>query len=131
MTDDQTFDSMTQALWGDVARASRVKTRWVSLVRCLLPPVGLVALDAASRHWLQGQPESLEPFRVAVWSYLDTKHGNSTSISDDEDRAMRVLIGCLFNEPDPNNLDLDWAVDMLSAAGVSEAQLRAVVAATP
>jgi hypothetical protein len=133
VAEDQEFESILDPVWRDAARAQRVTTRWVSLVRHLLPPIGLEALDAASRRWLRGHTQPLEPLRVAVWTFLDAKHGNSTTIADDEDRAMRALLCCLYDEPDPNQLDttLLFALDMLSATGISETQLREVVAATP
>lgn len=83
---------------GDYERMMKALTLVVELVADDLPPLGLTALAAARRRWLG--PETADTplleHRIACWKYLDAKHGNSTTIADREDHALRAVIAVLF-----------------------------------
>ena len=58
-------------------------------------------LVAGCARWFAGmQPErSLTRYRVECWKFLDAKHGNSTTVADREDMAVRALICILWDKP--------------------------------
>ena len=66
--------------------------------------------------WESGtpDPEALLAAKTALWTFLEDKHGTSTVIQDEHDRAVRAAL-CLA-EPvgtsDPADL-LEWATSML------------------
>lgn len=65
-----------------------------------LPPVLRPALMAAMERWLVGAGEGpeLTNHRVAAWEFTNAKNGNSTSINDTTDIAVRALICILWDE---------------------------------
>jgi hypothetical protein len=125
------LDEVACDLESDEGRAMRVATSWVDLAREHLPPLGLRALSVATSRWVDGRLVDLEPIRVECWQYLDAKNGNSTTIASDEDRAMRALIGCLYNAV---NLDLyehvAFIAEMLVGTGVEPAKLVQLASST-
>ncbi len=65
-----------------------------------LPPVLHPALVAAMERWLGGAGEGpeLTEHCVAAWVFNETKNGNSTTIADQTDIAVRALICILWEE---------------------------------
>lgn len=49
-----------------------------------------------------GDSAVLESLRLAMWTFLDRKHGTSTAIADAEDRAARAAIGGMFGTGTPD-----------------------------
>ncbi|WP_426344819.1 hypothetical protein ACN9MU_15265 [Pseudoduganella sp. R-32] len=99
------------------ATVARLMCRCMQLVSEYLPPVGGDALQQATRFWLDQSLDgtSLEDARISCWRYLNSKHGNSTSIDDKEDAAMRALLCVLYEKPQSDEFteeSLYWFVDM-------------------
>jgi hypothetical protein len=68
-----------------------------------LPAVGVRAMSTANLYWNDlGKVEAaqLVAARVAIWGYLDQKHGNSTTIDDREDHMLRATLCVLHDEHD-------------------------------
>ncbi len=86
-------------------------------------PVSLrPALVAGLNRWFVGveDGESLMPYRIAAWEYLETKNGSSITIADGVDRAIRVLIFVLRDEPlDIGELGdgLDFFIPLINGYG--------------
>lgn len=88
---------LPESLRGALAQAC---LRWFSS-----PTLGEASLHQAAAH---------------CWTYLETKHGNSTSIVDREDVAIRTLLCALVDDlPDMDELDMtiDFLVSMLDRFG--------------
>lgn len=109
----------------------RVMTRWIGLARADLPTVGLTALSVAEEHWVKDIPSDLLESRVACWRYLDAKNGNSTTIGDREDHAMRALICVLFDDEEDLGDRMGFAQAMLEALLIDPDALRAMAADVP
>ena len=94
---------------------------WVMVVEVLalaeFVPADLreALLDAARRWYLRSsEVPPLESWRVASWRFLQTKHGNSTAVSDRVDIAVRALICVLWDE-EPTKDDTDLTLDYLGS----------------
>jgi hypothetical protein len=102
-------------------------TQIAGLVIWDLPPIGRTALDAARRCWIDqvDDPRQLEEHRVACWQFLDTKNGNSTTIADREDQAVRLVIGLLFEESKEGDayLAVSFMVERLLCLDVSDSSI--------
>jgi hypothetical protein len=82
-----------------------------------IPPDVCGEVDSLSAEWESESPDlsELERCKVALWSYLDAKHGNSTTIADAQDRSVRAAL-CLAEPPgqyDEQDLE-EWANRMLT-----------------
>jgi hypothetical protein len=82
-----------------------------------LPPNLLGRLNEVRSEWDSGN--ATEDLRSAVkrecWSFLEGKHGNSSSIVDREDRTIRAML-CLLESPGDREAAYDlagWVEDML------------------
>lgn len=66
--------------------------------------------------WTAGVPNDpmAAEAKIHLWSYLERKHGNSTTIADLADRSVRAAL-CLAERPGVNDSAdlLDWAHQML------------------
>jgi hypothetical protein len=89
-----------------------VMTVSVMAVAHALPDHLEPALLLACRRWCLLDPEAgpLEPSRIEGWEYLDSKYGNSTTIADPTDRAVRALI-CVLHDDQPSDDDLSDTLD--------------------
>lgn len=70
-------------------------------------------LVAASSRWFGGRRD--EGVRLALlaqdcWSFLEAKHGNSTTVVDREDVAVRTLLCVLWDEA-PESEEFEMTVD--------------------
>ena len=74
------------------------------------------AVVAASTRWFLGVSggEALEPMRAECWHYLDRRHGNSTTVADLTDLAVRGLICVLYND-EPELEDIEMTFDYFGA----------------
>ena len=74
-------------------------------------------------------PRQLEEYRVACWQFLDTKNGNSTTIADREDQAVRLVIGLLFeeNRAEDAYLAVKFMVERLLCLEVSESSIAEIL----
>ena len=72
------------------------------------------AVEAGAR-WFAGldKPGSLEPARVACWNFLEAKNGNSTTVADRTDIAVRGLICVLWDQPDEGD-DLETGLEFFA-----------------
>lgn len=104
------FDGPALA-WASVARRTVSALR----TRSTTAQADAFVLEA-ERVWDSDNPEPavLERLRVQVWRYLDTKNGNSTTIVDAEDKALRCLIGMLFPFTTRDNVadTVEWSEQM-------------------
>lgn len=77
-----------------------------------------VAVVEAWRAWEAASVDAkiLEETRVAIWDYLKTKHGDSSTVKDSEDGALRVAIGGLWpvGNRDAAFESAGWIEDMLT-----------------
>lgn len=74
-------------------------------------------VDALVVDWTNGIPDhaTLALAKAALWAFLEAKHGDTTTIADGEDRAVRAAL-CLADPPgkfDASDLE-DWAHQMLA-----------------
>src|SRR5690606_36006389 len=108
-----------------VASAERVSEAtaalWVMTVEVLqmasLVPFELrPALVGAGQRWYLQSPDGpkLEPWRVASWQFLEAKHGNSTTVIDRVDVAVRGLICVLWDE-EPTGDEVDSTLEYLGS----------------
>jgi hypothetical protein len=72
-------------------------------------------LVEASARWFAGLEGigSLQPARVACWKYLEAKNGNSTSVTDKTDVAVRGLICVLWDHADEGD-DLEAGLEFFA-----------------
>lgn len=93
---------------------------WLAAVSAMakasaLPRALRASLISACSRWF-GEPTGAHPplrqLAADCWAYLETKHGNSSSIVDREDIAIRTLLCVLDDEP-PAAADLDMTIDFL------------------
>lgn len=96
--------------------------REVALVVLSLPEVpehlGLGDICGEYLEWRYPHPEDLDRARNAIWGHLDTKHGNSTTIEDREDRTLRgalALVDDAHSDADVGDT-VGWAAEMLAVA---------------
>lgn len=80
-------------------------------------PAQLAAhVDAAIALWDTPTPDldMIVSTNRALWRFIEEKHGNSTTISDQEDRTVRAALSLtvLPGQEDPTDL-LEWAQEML------------------
>jgi len=92
----------------------------LELIREELPAIGRSGLVVAQEYWTgNGRATSdLDDARVGCWQYLDAKNGDSTTIRDREDHAVRALICVLGNKPEQASDHFDTLVfffEMLDA----------------
>jgi hypothetical protein len=76
-----------------------------------LPPQLLEQVPDVVGMWRQGTVDAarLTDVRVACWQFLEAKHGTSTAITDDEDRAVRLLVCACFAEGTADDaVETDW-----------------------
>ncbi len=112
----------------------RTLTACAELICSDLPQLGRSALALARRYWTSddGVPRVLLEARVQCWEYLDVKNGDSTTIADREDHAMRALICCLYGETqEPGDCfdSVSFFFEMLNGLGDYSAQVRRIIAA--
>ena len=86
--------------------------RTLEMTKAVPPGLRPALVDSASRWLVGNETPSLEPARVACWQFLEGKNGNSTTINDREDVAVRALICVLCDEPDD---DLDMSIDFFES----------------
>jgi hypothetical protein len=101
--------------------------KWRELMRAIgdlvvdygnLPPGLHARLAQVNAIWAAGSAdeEFLRSVKLECWEFLEDKHGNSTSIVDQEDRAIRAFL-CLL-EPAGDDVaasdTADWIDEMLS-----------------
>jgi hypothetical protein len=115
-------------------RLMKALTAVVGLVATDLPPVGLEGLDAARRRWVEAEVPGtyLLEHRVACWHYLDAKHGDSTTIDDRQDHAVRAVIALLFEWSDvaPHESlyeTADFTFQMAAALGVRVSAVQPII----
>jgi hypothetical protein len=101
--------------------SSTAAAMWVMVVQALAMaahvPIELrQALVAASARWYTRDcdPPRLEEWRVASWRFLQAKHGNSTTVIDLSDVAVRALI-CVLWDDEPSGEDADMSLDYLGS----------------
>ena len=84
-----------------------------------MPPVAVEGLDTAGDYWhgRQGGPADLEAARIAVWTYLDAKHGNSYAIQDPEDHLLRAVLCVLYPEEAEPGETAYFFRDMMAKSG--------------
>jgi hypothetical protein len=73
-------------------------------------------LGTARRVWDGAGPTDsvqLLDSKITCWTYLDEKHGNSTTIADPEDRVLRALL-CVL-EPESDSADMSDGVEWFAA----------------
>jgi hypothetical protein len=60
--------------------------------------------------------ELLRSVKLECWAYLKAKHGNSTTVADQEDRAIRAMLALVEPAGDAEAAcDMaDWVAEMLS-----------------
>lgn len=77
-------------------------TRRVIAIAKDLPDELLDGVAAAERQWLSNEASvpHVEDLRVAAWRFLEAKNGNSVTIDDNSDIAVRALICVLWDEAD-------------------------------
>lgn len=65
------------------------------------------ALFVAGTRWLTTDPVlvRLEPFRVQAWEFLERKNGDSASVRDQVDVAVRALLCVLWEDETAQSLD--------------------------
>ena len=67
--------------------------------------------------WATDQPDAgvLRRARIAVWTELETKNGDSITITDATDRTLRAIL-CLADLVEPGDVadTAGWAAEMLS-----------------
>ncbi len=77
------------------------------------------AAFAAGTRWLtlEGEHIRLANFRVQAWQFLDRKNGDSTSIHDHVDVAVRALLCTLWDEETESSVDemLEYYSELLSS----------------
>ena len=86
------------------------------------------AMAAGVSRWYAGDvgQASLESARVACWQFLDAKNGNSTTIDDRVDVAVRTLICVLWDAADEGSelaMGLDFFVGLVNRHGGLEPTL--------
>lgn len=83
-----------------------------------LPEQLAQAYESARRRWMDTDLSVvLEGWRVSAWNYLDEKNGNSTTIDDAEDIAVRALICVLWDDavgPDEYGMTVDFFAHLTS-----------------
>lgn len=89
------------------------------------------AMAAAVDRWYAktADHQSLEPARVACWRFLDTKNGNSTTIDDPVDVAVRTLICVLWDEADEGS-DLATGLDFFTGLANRRGGLELILGLT-
>ncbi len=80
-----------------------------------LPAALRPALAAASTRWYVGSCDggSLETARIDSWRFLEDKNGDSTTIADRVDLAVRSLICVLWDEA-PEEEDIASTLDFFA-----------------
>ena len=89
------------------------------------------AMAAAVSRWYANavdQP-SLEPARVACWRFLDAKNGNSTTIDDRIDVAVRTLICVLWDAANEGS-DLVMGLDFFAGLANRHGGLEPILGLT-
>lgn len=82
-----------------------------------LPSDALETLRTLRCEWNTGQPDPsvLVEANIRIWRQLKAKHGNSTTIVDAADRALRALLCLAYPRNDDFRSDtIGWAAEMLS-----------------
>lgn len=82
--------------------------RWRSFARAVIAEAGAATeltdqvnayVDRAARAWRdQPSEDLLTALRVEIWGYLKAKNGDSTTIADADDRALRAVITALVSD---------------------------------
>lgn len=95
--------------------AMMVMTFGVMAMAREVPPSLRAALVQGCARWLAGARTNgaLEEARVECWKFLEAKHGDSTTIADREDIAVRALICVLWDEADEGD-DLEMGLDFFA-----------------
>jgi len=75
------------------------------------------AYESARRRWVEMDSSALlEGWRVSAWNHLGQKNGNSTTIDDAEDIAVRALICVLWDDavgPDEYGMTADFFTQLM------------------
>lgn len=106
--------------------ALRVMTLCVMAMATHVPDHLRPALQAAVERWYVGTSAATiwEPFRIACWQYLDEKNGNSTTIADRTDIAVRALICVLGRDLDTDcDMTMDFFGSLLGKTGLDAVDL--------
>lgn len=107
--------------------ALRVMVLCVMAMAADVPTELRPALQAAVGRWYVGTAAVApwEPFRLACWQHLDDKNGNSTTIADRTDTAVRALICVLGDElsADDYDMTLDFFGSLMGKSGLDAVAL--------
>ncbi|GAB4062458.1 hypothetical protein GCM10028777_02250 [Angustibacter speluncae] len=104
----------------------------MTMARHIPPPLRPALLRGCARWYADVEDaDSLESDRVLCWHYLDAKNGNSTTINDATDVAVRVLIGVLWDECDEEDVDhfdmgFDFFAGLLARYRELDTQVRLI-----
>lgn len=112
----------------DGVAAMMVMTLGVMAMARAVPYSLRAALVEACARWFAGvQPNgSLEEARVECWKFLEAKYGNSTTVEDREDLAIRALICILWDEANEGD-DLETGLDFFAQIADRFGGLEAVL----
>ena len=93
------------------------------------------ALQVAVSRWYVGASVATpwEPFRIACWSYLDQSNGDSVTIVDQTDIAVRALI-CVLDEEltvDDYDMTTDFFGNLLGDTDLDAVALAGLVPERP
>jgi hypothetical protein len=85
-----------------------------------LPEPLQARLEQVNMTWSTGvvDPDFLRSVKLESWEFLEAKHGNSSSVVDREDRAVRAML-CLLEPAGDAGAASDtssWVDEMLGAA---------------
>jgi hypothetical protein len=120
MLADELFSQYEQAGGGDAGK-------WRALMMAVgdqvsqdgnLPPAIAAKIHEVHAGWAAGvvQEDFLLQVKRECWAFLQAKHGNSVTIQDREDRAVRAALSLLDPSGDEEAADgvADWVDQMLS-----------------
>ncbi len=117
---DQLWDAFVAAFdgggWPAVAVAIHDAIQAQGEVPVALQPV----LAEVMAMWTGAVPRDaarMAELRVAMWTFLDEKHENSTRIIDREDRTVRAALVLAYSDAEvkPASDHYGWAAEMLAA----------------
>lgn len=100
----------------DEYRSAMIRICSLLVERGGLPSHLLPTVDALVLAWGNGIPDdtTLARAKTVLWEFLEAKHGDTTTIADGEDRAVRAAL-CLADPPgrfDATDSE-EWAQQML------------------
>lgn len=99
-----------------------VGEQWRAFARAVIAEAEAVAgqsdetehlVAGAAMLWAQQvQAEEIRAHKRAVWTVLEAKYGDTTTIRDPDDRVLRALLAAL--EPSGNRADAEDAADWVA-----------------